>query len=248
MTSRMNSRSGRRHRGQVAAEFAIVLAVVGAFIASVTGAAMALVRQHALSQGVAALGTQLVTTGSSDDTVLIDTARGQGLVIDPSRDGLRITVTDAAGYSDEYTWGATNYAANYGDLVTVESWLADADPSSAGMHWPLSPHATWSGIADRNSLGATNPAYAKPRAEGGLNGVVSDSATGLPVASAVITLSPGAQSTSSGGDGSFSLPAVPAGSYNALVSAPGYEPYTTPVTIYDGDTTAVLVALAPENS
>lgn len=46
-----------------------------------------------------------------------------------------------------------------------------------------------------------------------------------------------------GGDGTFSMPSLPAGSYDVLIAAPGFQPATSTVEVATGGTTSVKIAL-----
>ena len=78
-----------------------------------------------------------------------------------------------------------------------------------------------------------------PVGDGSINGTVTD-ADGTPVAGATVALpdTPLAAVTT-GDDGGYAFPAVPAGNHRLVVDAPGFVPVTDHVTVTEGETTVV---------
>lgn len=80
-------------------------------------------------------------------------------------------------------------------------------------------------------------------AQGRLSGTVAD-ATGAPLPGASVAVVGTALGASSGADGAFSIPSVPAGTVEVRTSLIGYGSQTQAVTIRDGAETRVTFALA----
>lgn len=77
----------------------------------------------------------------------------------------------------------------------------------------------------------------------GLNGVVTDSATGRILPGATVTVSPGIGSTTTGSTGGYSFAGLPNGSYTLSASAPGYRAVSQSLAI-DGTNAVKDIALA----
>ncbi len=77
---------------------------------------------------------------------------------------------------------------------------------------------------------------------GRIAGTITDANSGLPVAGAQVTVSPGGRRTTSGADGTYTLRARP-GAYTVTASSPGYVDATASVSVADGDTTTLDLAL-----
>jgi hypothetical protein len=78
-------------------------------------------------------------------------------------------------------------------------------------------------------------------ATGGLKGQVTDSATLLPVVGATVSID--GLTTVTDVTGSYTLPAIPFGTWTATVSALNYRSQSAQVTIKPGKTTVLNVAL-----
>jgi uncharacterized membrane protein len=78
-----------------------------------------------------------------------------------------------------------------------------------------------------------------------ITGVVSDAATGQPIAGAVVTVSV-EQSNVTGADGRYKLYPVPTGPYTSIsATAPNYQPYTNNAggTLTPGQTLEVNITM-----
>ena len=73
------------------------------------------------------------------------------------------------------------------------------------------------------------PAY------GTLAGIVTNAASSTPIEGATITV--GSLSATSGSDGTYNLPGILIGTWNANCAATGYNPASAPVTILEDQTT-----------
>ncbi len=71
---------------------------------------------------------------------------------------------------------------------------------------------------------------------GTISGIVADKTTGEPVATAIISMSPGNISTVTGTDGSFQFKDIEAGNYTLEYSKEGYRPNSKTVTVQAGKT------------
>ncbi|MGH3347017.1 MAG: carboxypeptidase regulatory-like domain-containing protein, partial [Nocardioides sp.] len=84
----------------------------------------------------------------------------------------------------------------------------------------------------------------QPAGTGSVTGTVSD-ADGAPLAGAEVTLvDTPVQPVASGADGGFAFPEVAAGEYRVRVTLDGYVDHTETVTVADGETASLAVALA----
>ena len=139
-------------------------------------------------------------------------------------------------------WSAA--PALVGDLATTRQLLDDTAIDT--------PDAQCGGTPDDNNvwgegrLDAFAAVQNSPRgATGTLTSTVTNAATGQPIAGATIHVTgPNERSTSSGGDGSWSL-VLSAGAYEVTVSQFGFATRTVPAEVTDGGTTRLDVALTP---
>lgn len=77
-----------------------------------------------------------------------------------------------------------------------------------------------------------------------IQGVVTNVETGLPISNATITLN-GTEIDLSDFSGNYALGIADSGSYSVTVNLTGYEPYTTTVTIDNGEIVPLNIALIP---
>jgi len=81
---------------------------------------------------------------------------------------------------------------------------------------------------------------------GSIAGTVLDQQSGV-LAQASVTVTNKAtgavRTVRTGGDGSFLVPALPAGDYDVLIEAPGFQPTVSPATVATGSTTSVRITL-----
>lgn len=76
---------------------------------------------------------------------------------------------------------------------------------------------------------------------GSIEGSVSDKTTGEPIATAIVTLSPGGKSTVTGSDGCFSFVDLAAGSYKLDITKEGYKPASITVSMKTGHVSSHLL-------
>ena len=86
------------------------------------------------------------------------------------------------------------------------------------------------------ATGLLAPRTVLAQGAGLVQGAVVDEANGAPLADAVVTVEELGSSATTGPDGAFSIPAVPAGDYTVSVLRDGYAPLVTPVTVTAGGT------------
>src|SRR5947208_2767829 len=81
---------------------------------------------------------------------------------------------------------------------------------------------------------------------GAIAGTVTDQVAGV-LPKAVVTITnkdTGAtRVVQTGGDGTFSAPSLPAGAYDVLIEAPGFQPTISPAEVATGATTTVKITL-----
>lgn len=71
---------------------------------------------------------------------------------------------------------------------------------------------------------------------GTINGIVTDSATGEPVANVSITLSPSGKTINTGSDGVYEIPGLEPQQYKIQAMHPEYKTNTKTVTVVAGET------------
>ncbi len=82
---------------------------------------------------------------------------------------------------------------------------------------------------------------------GALEGVVTDADTGKGIGGATVMIGQTGPSTTTGGDGTYSIEDVEAGTYDVTVSATGYQPETLTATVNSDQTTTLNFALMAED-
>lgn len=93
--------------------------------------------------------------------------------------------------------------------------------------------------------GDGNGGGASQAASGTIAGVVTDSATGAPIAGAGVSTTPAAGSATANATGAFTITGVPAGVYEVEAAATGYESQSVAnVTVTAGQTTSVQLQLS----
>ncbi len=138
------------------------------------------------------------------------------------------------GQSNKLIYGdvnAGNYATDFHDVTTGSNGAFSAGP---GWDHPTgwgSPRAT----SLLSHLGILGP-------EGALMGTITDASTGLPIAGARITISPGNAIRHTAGDGTYAI-LLGAGAHTITVSDFGYGSQSQPVSISDGQTVTQDFAL-----
>lgn len=78
---------------------------------------------------------------------------------------------------------------------------------------------------------------------GSISGQVTDFTSGEPLINAQVTLIPGAKTTQTGSDGSFSFSGLDEGQYVVSVQKNGYQSNRKNVTVVSGETVSVVVPL-----
>lgn len=81
--------------------------------------------------------------------------------------------------------------------------------------------------------------------QGSLSGRVTDAATGRPIAAVKVRLEEAALPTTTGAEGTYRFPAVPAGTYTLTARQIGYERATRTVVVVDGEEETADIALIP---
>jgi hypothetical protein len=90
-----------------------------------------------------------------------------------------------------------------------------------------------------------------PVPTGSITGTVQDDQTGVGIANALVTLSPGGLSTITSSTGAFSFRNVPTGTFTLTASATGYQPASTSMTVTAGHNSNInlhLVSSTPSSS
>lgn len=232
----------RRRIGQSIAEFSVVIPV---FMTAIIGFGIIggfIFSGWATSRSLEWIGGEL-TTGGNPTTVIegFDTAAGGfGADWDPETHPLTVTVSHFDPIAGETTetvsttssvggWISTP-AIRYGDAVRVQiakpfsvSGLSEWVASTFGI---LTVEASWSGVAQRDSIdpGAIDGGGI---ATGRIIGVVTDRATGLPIAGASVTITATGQSALTAADGLYQIDGVaPSGGAGTdlVATAAGYAP------------------------
>lgn len=81
---------------------------------------------------------------------------------------------------------------------------------------------------------------------GGIAGTVTDAATGSAVSGATVAVA--GKTTTTASDGSYTITGIAGGTYTMTVTASGYQTWSSSVTVTNGTTTTVDVALTPATS
>ena len=79
---------------------------------------------------------------------------------------------------------------------------------------------------------------------GSVSGQVTEYSTGEPLVNSQVTLIPGAQTTQTGTDGSFSFSGLYAGQYVVSVQKNGYQSNRKNVTVISGEVVSIVVPLS----
>jgi hypothetical protein len=86
---------------------------------------------------------------------------------------------------------------------------------------------------------------AGPISNGSVQGTVKDTVAGAGIAAATLTLSPGALTTVTDANGTYSFPNVPAGTYTLTAFAVGYQSQSIQITVTTGQATKAKFNLSP---
>src|SRR6185312_6018736 len=128
--------------------------------------------------------------------------------------------------------------------------MLSVDPVDDCTFWFTQEYVTGASAPDNTRwhtrVGAFQfgPCPAVPK--GILNGTITSSAGGAPIANATISARPFVRT--SNGSGVYNIDPIGSGTYSVTVSAPGYTSATVPgVTITTGNTTTQNVQLTPQN-
>jgi len=240
---------GLLRRGQSIAEFSIVIpifmtaiigfGVIGGFIFS----------GWSTSRSLEWLGGELTTGGVPETTLAAfgETAAGFGANWDPATHPLTVTVShfdpmsgetiDTVSVTDGTGLWVSAPSIRYGDSVRIEmakpfsvSGLSEWVASTFGI---LTVEASWSGVAQRDSIdpGAIEGGGIS---SGRIIGIVSDRATGLPIAGASVTVTGTGQAALTDANGAYSIDGVaPSAGVDTdiVATAAGYAPAAASVPV-----------------
>jgi hypothetical protein len=135
------------------------------------------------------------------------------------------TATGVTGPGGEYTITQIPIGKTVGGVTTLDDTAVEVSVSAAERK-PARTTSTL--IKGRNQMAKLElPPLLEP---GELRAVVSDAATGKPIAGATVAIEPGGVKATSGVDGTLSVQLVP-GTYQATAAAPGRKPQTLDVIV-----------------
>ncbi|MFI6761413.1 PQQ-dependent sugar dehydrogenase [Micromonospora sp. NPDC050417] len=188
----------------------------------------------------------------ADSTVrtgVLGTAPNRRFVVEWRNSGVygsssaRVTFAAVLSEQGEITFSYADLAGNgreQGDSATV---AIEDGTGAVALGYSLNQPVLRNGT----SVVFTPPGATPPPTTGTLSGTVTALATGLPVAGATVTLSPGGRAATTGVDGSYTLSAVTPGGYTVAGSAlGGLLTGSTQVTVAAGGThTADLALVTP---
>jgi hypothetical protein len=142
--------------------------------------------------------------------------------------------------------GIVNNAAT----VTVNGIPASVAGNAFGVIIPLSEghNAITADAADSYGRKASSSVYVYSVTEGAITGMTTDSSTGLPLASASVSLTDSADVTQTAltdSGGNFTIAPVSAGAFSGSIVKDGYARYLFTGTAFAGQTTDVIAALDP---
>jgi uncharacterized repeat protein (TIGR01451 family) len=185
--------------------------------------------------GDMALGYSLAS--NSINPSIVYTGR---LVGDPTGKMTQPETTLIAGGGPEQTGGGVNWGS-YSSMAL--------DPGDDCTFWYTNEYFDATAMARYWSthIGAFKFTNCVPAPKGVVHGVVTDAASGRPVAGAKLALSPDDIVTDSDDDGNYMFK-LPTGHYTATVSDFGYAPQTVSVNVTDGNTITQDFALQPAPS
>src|SRR6266516_4260014 len=147
---------------------------------------------------------------------------------------------------------ATLFAGTGSQTDTVSRWgdYSDmtVDPSDDCTFWYTQEYyQVTSSFNWRTRIGNFKFPSCTSAPTGTLEGTVTDSSNGNPIAGASITVQPLGASTTTGPDGHYSF-TLPVGDYQVTAHSFGYTDQTQPATVTDGGDTVVNFALVPSPS
>ncbi|MGW4465287.1 PQQ-dependent sugar dehydrogenase [Micromonospora sp. NPDC004704] len=179
-------------------------------------------------------------------TAVLGTAPNRRFVVEWRNSGLygsssaRITFEAVLTEQGEITFSYADLAGNgreQGDSATVA--IEDGAGAVALSHSTNQPV-----LRNGTSVVFTPPGVTPPPTTGTLSGVVTALGTGLPVAGATVTLTPGGRTATTGVNGSYSLAGLAPGAYTVSGSAlGGLLSGSTQVTVTAGGTHTANLAL-----
>ena len=229
-------------------------------LAPISGATVSMAGQTVLSDvngnfamtGIAA-GTYTLTvsaTGYSDASSTVTIISGQqtsmgdilttlgDIPLTPVAITLSITATPTSGFAPL----TVGFEASPCCAAPYSFAWAFGDGGTSVFQNPSYTYATpgtWTATCTMtDSLGRTASASTAITVQspvGGASGRVTDSATGLPVSGAVVTIA--GQSVTTGADGNFSFSGITAGTYTLTISRTGYTSTSRSVTVLAGQIT-----------
>ena len=117
--------------------------------------------------------------------------------------------------------------------------------SGCGGDYDVGPNNDW-GFGTIDALAAVNEALVRSGPSGALQGTVTDSVSGLPLADVAIeAVGPFTRTTATDGAGAYSFALLPIGDYDVTASIYGYGIETVTATVLEGQTTVLDFALDP---
>ena len=227
-----------RRRGSVLTEWALIFTLVLAPMIVIGGSFYgAMTSSSLLSRVLADAGERFASSGTWDESYLIDEAARFGLPLVTGRDTLTIGITAAdpitcPAPTTPESWGATP-AVCAGDTITLtlRRVTGDGGEPPLGVSLPVAEEVTWSGVAQLTT-GATSGV-----ARGGsLSGQVTDGNEN-PIPGATVILE-GIATVIAGEDGDYYIGGIEAGGATTTlrVQADGYlESATTVIVPTAGD-------------
>ncbi len=181
-----------------------------------------------------------VSLGSPEDTVTVEVRNANGIPLcegdgQLGSDGRTCTYDGWVDALDPETCGTSgcdpvagsSLRVNYGDFVRVKVSRTGRSPWLLRWFGVSDISATWSGIAQRNTVTA---GYGDPITTGSLAVTVLDPGS-TPVTGATVVLLPGGTTRTTPASGIASFSGIAAGTYLASVRAFGYQPSQLSLTI-----------------
>ena len=155
---------------------------------------------------------------------------------------LTVTATVVDGLSNKPIVGATVTDTDTGATLTTDAngnaTLTGLTTLSANLQVSATGYATQAFTVTASGFGTVAETLALPAAGGtsgatsvSLSGVVTDAATGTPIANATVALSDATAQFVTGSTGSYQLPNIPSLNFSLQVTATGYITQTIPVTL-----------------
>jgi subtilisin-like proprotein convertase family protein len=185
-------------------------------------------------------GSQAVAYSVSSATVFPSIRYAGRLAGDPAGSLAQGEALLVAGTSSQ-----THSSGRWGDYSDLT-----VDPVDDCTFWYTQEYVTGASAPDNTRwhtrVGAFKFGPCPAVQKGILNGTITSTAGGAPIANATVAAGPFIRN--SNGSGVYSIDPIGSGTYTETVSAPGYSPASVPgVTITTGNTTTQNVQLVPQN-